>query len=100
MLHHFEWDPDKARSNLIKHGVSFEQARGIFADPYLLSIPDDGHSNDEDREISMGIEPRGETLVVVHTARWHANEERTRIISARRANRQEEMLYYSRRVPR
>lgn len=95
----FEWSSGKAQSNLIKHGISFERALFIFADPYLLTIPDSEHSENEDREISMGRELLGETLVVVHTARWHFDEEWTRIISARRADRREEMLYYSRRPP-
>ena len=100
MKSQFEWDPDKAKSNLIKHGISFERALLVFADPFLLTITDFEHSDSEDREISMGREPLGETLVVVHTARWYVNEERTRIISARRADRKEEVLYYSRRIPR
>lgn len=50
----FEWDSDKAQSNLRKHGVSFEEAKTVFNDPLLLTYPDDFHSATEDRLISIG----------------------------------------------
>ncbi len=51
----FEWNPEKATSNLAKHGVSFEEAQSVFFDPMTLTIPDPLHSNDEDRLIIIGI---------------------------------------------
>jgi uncharacterized DUF497 family protein len=93
----FEWDPEKAKTNAVKHGVTFERARLIFADPDMITIPDVDHSDEEDREISLGMEPLGQTLVVVHTTRLRIREEWTRIISARRANKKEAEVYYARK---
>lgn len=75
----FEWDPDKAASNEAKHEVPFDEAATVFGDPMSLTIPDPGHSEDEDRFIVLGQSFRGRLLVVVHADR----EDRTRIISAR-----------------
>lgn len=51
----FEWDDEKAISNLKKHGVGFEEATTIFNDPLIATIPDPDHSKDEDRYVSIGI---------------------------------------------
>ncbi len=93
----FEWDDAKARVNEIKHGIDFERACLVFADPDLITIPDIDHSDEEDREISIGAEPWGGTLVVVHTARTRMQQEWTRIISARKANTKETEVYYLRK---
>jgi uncharacterized protein len=50
----FEWDKDKAKKNLKKHGVSFEEASSVFGDPLALTIPDPVHSDEEDRSITLG----------------------------------------------
>jgi uncharacterized DUF497 family protein len=85
----FEWDSRKARSNLAKHGVSFEEASTIFGDALSLTIPDPEHSAVEQRRITMGRAFNGKMLVVVHTDR----DDNIRIISARRANRRERKSY-------
>jgi uncharacterized protein len=85
----FEWDEDKAKKNLKKHAVSFEEASTAFHDPLALTIHDPLHSDEEDRFINLGESSRGRLLVVVFTDR----EERIRIISARVATRQERKNY-------
>ena len=66
-------------------------------DPDMITIPDIDHSDEEDREISLGMEPLGPTLVVVHTTRFRLQAEWTRIISARKANAKETRVYYDRK---
>ena len=85
----FEWDGRKARSNLEKHGVSFEEAATVFGDPLSLTIEDPHHSEGERRSIVMGLSVRGRTLVVAHTERG----ERIRMISARMATSAERRQY-------
>jgi uncharacterized DUF497 family protein len=85
----FEWDESTAKSNLAKHGVSFEQASTIFGDPFSLTIPDPSHSQAEDRLITLGRSHRRILLVVVHTERG----DNVRIISARHASRGERKCY-------
>ena len=85
----FEWDLRKARLNLAKHGVAFEEASTIFGDSLSLTIPDPEHSRMERRHITMGTAFNGKLLVVVHTDRG----DNIRIISARRANRRERKFY-------
>jgi uncharacterized DUF497 family protein len=65
----FEWDSRKARSNLAKHGVGFQEASTIFGDPLSLTIPDPEHSLSEKRYITVGRAFSGKLLVVVHTER-------------------------------
>ena len=76
----FEWDQRKADSNINKHGVSFEEASTVFADPLALTIYDPAHSDDEDRYIMLGESIRRKLLVVVFTDR----DERIRIIMRER----------------
>ena len=85
----FEWDLRKARLNLAKHGVAFEEASTIFGDSLSLTIPDPEHSRMERCHITMGTAFNGKLLVVVHTDRG----DNIRIISARRANRRERKFY-------
>jgi uncharacterized DUF497 family protein len=85
----FEWDPRKARVNLAKHGVSFEEASTVFGDPLSLTIPDPEHSQAEQRYVTMGTAFSSKLLVVVHTERG----DNIRIISARRASRRERRSY-------
>ena len=86
----FDWDPEKARSNLKKHRVSFRLATSIFRDPLALTIFDEDHSTDEERWVSIGRADGGQTLVVIHTSTWTSPAEiKLRIISARKADRDE-----------
>lgn len=85
----FEWDPEKAWSNLLKHGVSFEEAQSVFFDGDSITVPDPDHSIAETRFIINGYSIRQRQLVVVHTDR----DGRIRIISARPANRRERKNY-------
>ena len=77
----FEWDHKKARSNLVKHGVSFDEATTAFQDRLSRTICDPLHSEDEERFVLIGRSYRDRLLVVVHTER----DDRIRIISARSA---------------
>ena len=84
-----EWDPNKADSNLEKHGVPFDEAATAFGDPLSLTIADPDHSDDEERFVLLGQSFAGRLVVVVHTFRG----ERIRIISARIATRNERRSY-------
>ena len=85
----FEWDSRKARLNLTKHGIGFEESTTIFGDPCSLTIPDPEHSFAEERYITMGRAFNAKLLIVVHTDRSN----NIRIISARRASRRERKSY-------
>ena len=98
MQYSFDWDPAKAKQNLRKHGVSFERAAKVFLDSFAISIFDDEHSEDEDRWITIGSESNDFLLVVVHTFRGtDAQSSLIRIISARKADRDEANQYHERR---
>jgi uncharacterized protein len=81
----FEWDPEKAKSNYGKHGVSFEEAVTVFYDPLSATFEDADHSVGEQRLITVGFSSRGRLLFVSHTERGKA----LRIISARLATAHE-----------
>jgi uncharacterized protein len=85
----FEWDDDKAARNLVKHGVSFDEALSVFGDDAALTFADTDHSDTEDRSRTYGRSNKGRLLVVVHTERRQS----VRIISARRATRHEKAIY-------
>ena len=85
-----EFDPEKAKSNLKKHGVSFAHAEQALRDPMALTI-EDPDAEDEQRFITLGADALGRVLVVVHTLR----EERSRLISARKASPEEARDYYA-----
>ena len=92
---HFEWDPAKARVNLRKHGISFEEAETAFSDEYALLLPDPEHSApDEDRLVLIGLSATLRVLVVVHVDVEPGRI--IRIISARRATRSERAQYGAR----
>ena len=98
MEYKFDWDPVKARQNLQKHGVNFERAARVFLDPFAISIFDDEHSGDEDRWVTIGSETNEVLLVVVHTFRdTDTNTAVIRIISARKATKEEARQYHERR---
>ena len=85
----FEWDTNKARANLAKHAVSFQEATTVFGDPVSVTIPDPAHSQAENRFIILGRSYQGRILVVVHTERG----DNIRVISARPASRRERKQY-------
>lgn len=85
----FEWDEEKAKRNLKKHGVSFDEAATIFNDPRIATIFDPDHSEDEERFISLGISFIQRLLAVAHTER----NKKTRLISARKATKSERNTY-------
>lgn len=91
---HFEWDAAKAAGNRRKHGVSFDLAATVFRDPLMLSIPDEEHSETEERWITMGQAENSKLLLVVHTyLEISNNAANVRIISARPATKQEQRQY-------
>ena len=85
----FEWDNDKAASNVEKHGVSFEDALSVFRDSFAIELLDDRMDYNEERYILIGMS-HGNVLVVVYTER----QSRNRIISARKAEPNERKFYY------
>ena len=85
-----EFDPAKAKTNLRKHGVSFAHAEQALRDPMALTI-EDPDSRGEQRFVTLGTDAVGRVLVVIHTQR----EERTRLISARKASRGEVDRYHA-----
>lgn len=93
----FEWDSQKEKINRKKHKVTFLEACYVFADKYILTLYDEGHSGNEDRWISIGQSLSGSILVVVHTYRKMKGKETVRIISARKASKYEEKQYIERR---
>jgi uncharacterized DUF497 family protein len=84
----YEWNPDKAVTNLHKHDISFADAVAVFSDPFALTAADDFAT--EERFVTLGMDAFGRLLVVVYT--WRG-EQRIRIISARKATRHERMQY-------
>ena len=90
----FEWNANKARANLRKHQVSFEEAKTLFNDPFLITFPDEFHSDSEGRYISIGYSTRGRILLVVHTEYQEPEETVViRIISCRKATASERKVY-------
>ena len=81
----FEWDPEKAKRNLRKHAVSFEEAVTVFYDPLSATFDDPDHSVGEYRYITTGLSSRDRLIVVAHTERG----ESIRIVSARPATAHE-----------
>ena len=77
----FEWDPKKAKRNVNKHGVSFEEGVTVFYDPLSATFDDPDHSVDEHRYITIGLSSRDRLLVVAHAERGEV----LRMISARPA---------------
>lgn len=86
----FEWDHKKALKNLHKHGVSFEEATTVFADPLSITVPDPIHSYNEKRLVIMGESAKSRLLVVVHV---EISDKIIRIISARLATNHERRKY-------
>lgn len=89
----FDWDARKARANLAKHGVSFEEAQTVFLDDDARLIDDPDHSEEEERFVLLGYSFQGQCLVVHHC--YRQSDAVIRLISARRATAREEEEYWS-----
>lgn len=89
----FEWDLNKAASNLAGHGISFETAKGIFSDPDPIDVPDTRANYGEDRYIRIAM-VEGKVLFVAYTER----NGRIRLISARKAEKNEQDRYYRKKA--
>jgi uncharacterized DUF497 family protein len=87
----FSWDKTKAKSNLSKHNVSFEEAKTVFDDDNARLIYDPDHSDDEDRFILLGLSYTLKILTVVHC--YRDDEHNIRIISARKSTKNEAKQY-------
>ena len=87
----FEWNPEKASSNAQKHGVSFEEAKSVFYDEFAIQFFDEAHSSDEERFLLLGMSAQAKLLLVCHCER--DSENTIRIISARKATKQEARFY-------
>jgi uncharacterized DUF497 family protein len=85
----FEWDENKSAKNEKKHGITFEEAKTVFNDPFAITIDDPDHSDGESRFIDIGFSSKGEVLVVWYTER----NENIRIIGCRKAKRSERKKY-------
>jgi len=86
----FSWDTSKAAANKAKHGVSFEEAKTVFFDDAARLIADPDHSDEEDRYVLLGMSARLRVLLVCHVYRRGST---IRIISARKANKEEQRQY-------
>jgi uncharacterized DUF497 family protein len=89
----FAWDRRKARTNLAKHSVSFEEAESVFLDESARLIDDPDHSGDEDRLLLLGYSIQARCLIVSHC--YRESDSIIRLISARRATAREEEVYWS-----
>lgn len=96
----FDWHAGKAASNLRRHGVAFAQAATVFRDPLLQSMPDEDHSDVEDRRVTIGQSEDGRLLVVVHTIRHRDDQPLVRVISARAATPRERRDFETRAMAR
>ena len=94
MTWRFEWDPRKDRSNRRKHGVSFKEAQSVFYDENARFMADPDHSEAEDRFLILGLSSKLRMLVVCHC--YRATDTVVRLISARRATKNERALYEER----
>ena len=88
----FEWDENKNKSNIKKHNVSFDEAKSVFSDDKARLIADPEHSDLEDRFILLGMSSHVKILVISHT--YKENDEKIRIISARKATKNETKYYF------
>jgi hypothetical protein len=88
----FAWDRRKAQANLVKHGISFEEARTVFLDENARLIEDPDHSGEEERFVPLGYSFQARCLIVNHCYRESGSV--IRLISARRASAREESVYW------
>ena len=85
----FEWDDEKAKANLTKHGVSFDEAKTVFDDPLYVDFYDPDHSFEEHRYIIIGESKQGRLIIISYTERGDV----VRLISAREVTRSERETY-------
>ena len=90
----FSWDDNKNRSNKQKHGISFEEAQTVFFDENAIEFDDPDHSLNEERFILLGLNQNLRVLVVCHCYRKDDTE--IRIITARKATKKEQIVYFRR----
>lgn len=88
----FEWDPEKNKSNIEKHRVSFKEAKSIFIDKKMIKFRDESHSLEEDRFYAIGTSIYNNKLLVCFCERY---KDTIRIISARFADKEEKEAYYA-----
>ena len=94
MNYNFEWDSNKAKSNISKHKINFEDASSVFKDKNAISIYDNKHSLQEDRWITIGLDVKTRTLIVIHTfISIDKDNCNIRVISARKATKKEKIIY-------
>ena len=94
MEYYYEWDINKEQSNVIKHGIEFAEARTVFKDIFRITRFDEGHSDEEERLLTLGYSINSRVLLVVHTE-WEQDENNgiIRIISCRKATAAERRNY-------
>ncbi len=92
----FAWDQRKEKANVNKHGVSFEEARTVFYDENAIQFYDPDHSDEEDRFVLLGLSLKPRVLVVCHCFR--ESETVIRIVSARKADKDEQLVYWKQRT--
>ena len=89
----FAWDRRKAGTNLVRHGISFEEAQSVFLDESARLIDDPDHSEEEDRFLLLGYSFQARCLIVSHC--YRESDSVIRLISARRATSHEEEIYWN-----
>ena len=87
----FDWDEKKNRTNILKHGISFEEAKTVFYDNDAILFDDPDHSYGEERFLIIGVSLSDKICIVSHCYRF--NDAVIRIISARKATKNETMIY-------
>ncbi len=88
---HFEWNKKKNEANLKKHGISFEEAKSVFYDQNAIEFFDEEHSHNEQRFLLLGFSDKLRLLLICHCFR--KSDSRIRIISARKATKNESKYY-------
>ena len=94
MDNRFVWDPEKEKSNIAKHGISFTEASTVFDDTCAVYSHDTDHTDDEDRFVVLGMSDNEHLLIVCHC--YRENDVIIRIFSARKANKSEVKHYFGR----
>ena len=89
----FDWDEDKATANVKKHGISFEEAKTVFGDPFSVTIDDPAHSASEYRFVDIGTSASEMILAVAYAERG----QKIRLISCRKATKAERKIYEERK---
>ena len=89
----FAWDEDKAAANVKKHGISFQEAKAVFGDPFSVTINDPAHSVSEYRFVDIGASTSGMILAVAYAERG----QKIRLVSCRKATKAERKIYEERK---